>query len=113
MNWAMDELEARARAQLGTLQDFGERLDLLASRETSADGLVTVEVDGSGALIGLWLSDGANELGAVTLGDRIVATAALAAQDVFARRAQVLADLHSVLTDQLGARPSTTRLDNL
>ncbi|MGV9857449.1 YbaB/EbfC family DNA-binding protein [Gordonia sp. NPDC003425] len=106
MTWAMDELEARARAQLGTLADFGDRLGSLSVRQTSDDDLITVEVDGTGALTGLWFADGANELGASRLGDQIVATAALAAQRVFARRAALTEEFTTAFGEQLGIGPT-------
>lgn len=89
MNWAMDELQARASAQLGRLQDFSEQLADIRVRETDNDDVVTVEIDGNGALTGLWLSDGANELGGIRLGERIVSTALLGAQRAFAKRAAI------------------------
>ncbi|MGV9713778.1 YbaB/EbfC family nucleoid-associated protein [Gordonia sp. NPDC003424] len=85
----MDELEARARAQLNRLHELDESLSGIEVRETSVDDLVAVEVDGVGALTGLWLAPGANELGGTRLGDLIVATAARAAQRAFAVRAAV------------------------
>lgn len=48
MSWAMDELEARANAQLDGLYEFNEKLTAILVRETSPDDLVTAEVDGNG-----------------------------------------------------------------
>lgn len=71
---------------------------------TSPDGLVTAEADGSGALTGLWFADGANELGEDRLGEKVVATAALAAQRVFARRAALIENFTSSFGEQVGRR---------
>ncbi|MGC4933624.1 YbaB/EbfC family DNA-binding protein [Gordonia sp. DT30] len=92
MNPAMDELESRAATQLGRLHDFADGLARIRVRETSADDLITVEVDGSGAMTGLWFADGANELGGARLGSATVATAMLAAQRAFAGRAALTED---------------------
>lgn len=104
MTGAMDELEARARAQLGHLADFGDRLAALSVRESSPDGLVTAEVDGSGALTGLWLGEGANDLGEVRLGEQIVATALLGAQRAFAARAALTEEFTAAFAEQLESR---------
>ena len=106
MSWAMDELEARAARQLDGLRTFQENLEAITVTVTSADGLVTAEVDAKGALIDLRLERGANELGAARLGEQIVATAALAAQRVYARVAAVTEDFNESFGDMLGARPA-------
>lgn len=87
MTWAMDELEARAAVQLGRLRDFGEAMSSIRVRESDSDDVISVEVDGNGALVGLWMTDGANELGATGLGERIASVALIAAQRAFAQRA--------------------------
>lgn len=83
----MDELQARARRQLDGLHDFQDGLASILVREESADGLVTVAVDGNGALRELRLAPGIDRLGGAGVGAAIVSTAALAAQRAFARRA--------------------------
>lgn len=90
----MDDLEARANTQLDRLHELHESLSAISVRETSDDKLVTVEVDGSGALTGLWLASGANDLGGARLGELIVATAAHAAALAFAR--------HVAITEEFG-----------
>lgn len=106
MSWAMDELEARANAQLNSLHDVQERLAAISVRETSPDDLVTVEVDGVGALTGLWLAPGANELGGRRLGDLIVSMSALAAQRAFARQAAITSDFTEAFSDLVESRPT-------
>ncbi|MGW0039062.1 YbaB/EbfC family DNA-binding protein [Gordonia sp. NPDC003376] len=105
MTWPMDELEARAAAQLGRLREFGEQLARIRVRETSADDTVTIEVDGNGALLGLWLADGMDRLGGTRLGETVVTTAALAAQRAFAARAALTEDFTDSFTELVGTRP--------
>lgn len=106
MSWAMDELEARAHAQLNGLYALGEDLGAISVRERSADDLVTVEVDGTGALTGLWLAPRATALGGRRLGEQIVATAALAAQRAFARRAAITEDFTESFGELCNFRPA-------
>lgn len=105
MTWAMDDLEARANAQLNSLHDVNERFAAISVRETSPDDLITVEVDGVGALTGLWFAPGANELGGPRLGETIVATAGLAAQRAFAQRAAITEDFNESFAELLDSRP--------
>ena len=107
MSWAMDELEARAHAQLNSLYELNERYAAISVRETSADDLVTAEDDGVGALTGLWLAPGANEMGGPRLGEQIVATAALAAQRAFAKRASITEEFNESFGDLVNSRPRT------
>lgn len=109
MSWAMDDLEARANAQLDRMYDVSERLGAITVRETSTDDLVTAEVDAVGALTGLWLADGANELGPTRLGEQIVATAALAAQRVFGQRATITEEFTTTFGELLDERPAAPR----
>ncbi|MYR08828.1 YbaB/EbfC family DNA-binding protein [Gordonia sp. SID5947] len=105
MGWAMDELESRANAQLNSMYELSEKLVAISVRETSSDDLVTVEVNGFGALTGLSLAPGANDLGGPRLGEEIVGTAALAAQRAFARRALITQEFNESFAELLGSRP--------
>ena len=105
MTWGMDELEARARAQLSRMQDFSDRLGAITVRETSPDGLVSIEVDGVGGVREIVLSPHADRLGAARLGETVVATAALAAQRAFAQRARVTEEFAESFAELLGSRP--------
>ncbi|MBD0022778.1 YbaB/EbfC family DNA-binding protein [Gordonia pseudamarae] len=105
MNWEIDELESRARTQLSRMQDFSDRLGAIAVRETSPDGMVSIEVDGVGGVRGIELSPQAGRLGASRLGETIVATAALAAQRAFARRARITEEFTESFAELLGSRP--------
>jgi DNA-binding protein YbaB len=106
MSWAMDELEARARAQLDRLRDVNEQLAAISVRESSSDDRVTAEVDGLGALTGLWFSPAAHDLGAEKLGGLVVATAAAAAGHAFSKRALVLEDFNESFADLVASRPT-------
>ena len=101
----MDELESRAASQLGRLHDFSDGLRRISVRESSTDDLITVEVNGNGAMTGLWLGSGANELGATALGETIVATATRAAQRAFARRAALTEDFADSFAELVQSRP--------
>ncbi|NDZ94229.1 YbaB/EbfC family DNA-binding protein [Streptomyces sp. SID6673] len=107
MSWAMDELEARANAQLNSMYELNEKFAAISVRETSADDLVTVEVDGVGAMTGLWLAPGANEVGGRRLGELIVGTAALAAQRAFAKRALITEEFNESFAELLDSRPGS------
>ncbi|MFW0784081.1 YbaB/EbfC family DNA-binding protein [Gordonia sp. CPCC 206044] len=85
----MDELEARARTHLDRLSALAERYAAISVRETSPDERVTAEVDGVGALTGLWLAPGACD---DDLGPRIVEVATAAAHLALARRALITAE---------------------
>ena len=109
MSSAMDELEARARAQLDGLREVNEKLAAISVRETSPDDRVTAEVDGVGALTGLWFGATAPDLGATELGNLVVATASAAAAAAFTRRAEVLEDFNESFTELVASRPGAAR----
>ncbi|PXW31034.1 YbaB/EbfC family nucleoid-associated protein [Nocardia sp. 348MFTsu5.1] len=107
MSSAMDELEARARAQLDRLHEVNERLTAIAARETSPGDHVTAEVNGIGELTGLWFAPSAPQLGAGPLGDLIVSTAGVAAGRAFARRAEILEEFNESFADLVNSRPAS------
>lgn len=102
MTWAMDDLMARANGQLEALYGVQESIGTLRIAEESDDGHVRVEVDGSGGLVGLWLSPTAARLGAAGLAQVIVATATTAAHRALAARASLTADFLARFADQIG-----------
>lgn len=104
MSWAMDELEERAQAQLDRIHEYNEALQGISVRTSSPDGLVTAEVDAAGALVGLWLAPGANDLGTRQLGEHIVNTAALAAQRAFAQVAVATENFTETFGELLATR---------
>lgn len=104
MHWAMDELQARAHAQLNALRDYSENLDRVRVRASSENGLVTAEVNGAGGLVGLQLSPDATAVG----GQRLGAAAALAAQRAFARRAALTDEFRTSFADMTGTEQEAT-----
>ncbi|HEY9313268.1 YbaB/EbfC family nucleoid-associated protein [Williamsia sp.] len=111
MSSAMDELEARARAQLDRLLEVNERLAAISARETSPGDHVTAEVNGVGELTGLWFASTAPQLGAGPLGDLIVSTAGVAAARAFARRAEVVEEFNESFADLVNSRPASMSAD--
>lgn len=99
-------MEARARTQLSRMQDFADGLGAIRVRETSPDGMVSVEVDGVGGVREIALAPGADRLGAPRLGETVVATAALAAQQAFAQRTRMTEEFTESFAELLGSRPA-------
>lgn len=75
-----ESLIARVIKQRDLLQAMNEHLKSISVRVTSKDQSVSVEVDGMGAMTGLWLTDGAYRHGADGLSKLIVDTAQAAAK---------------------------------
>jgi DNA-binding protein YbaB len=71
---------ARVIEQRNLLQALDEHCRSISARVTSRDESVSVEVDGFGAMTGLWLRPQALKLGRDALAKLIVDTAAAAAQ---------------------------------
>lgn len=102
MTWAMDDMMARATAQLDALYGVQESIGALRVTEESDDGHVRVEVDGSGGLVGLRLAPSAARLGPVGLAEAIVATATTAAHRALARRASLTTEFLDRFADLTG-----------
>src|SRR4051812_27735211 len=75
-----DSLIARIALQRDLVQSMNEHCKSIAARVTSRDGAVSVEVDGLGAMTGLWLGQFANRHGADGLAKLIIDTAHAAAK---------------------------------
>jgi hypothetical protein len=75
-----DSLIARIVEQNNLLQALDEHCRSVSARVTSRDQSVSVEVDGLGAMTGLWLRPQALGLGRDALAKLIIDTAAAAAQ---------------------------------
>ena len=103
MSWAMDELEARARRQLDSLNSVNERLAGVSVEETSPAGEVRVVVDGAGSLLDLSLSGRIGNLSGKQLEALIVATANVACQKAFAKRARIISDFNDEFADLVSA----------
>lgn len=99
-------MQARAAAQLGRLQDFADDLGAIRVRTSSDDGLVTVESDAAGSMTGLWLDEGVGVLDGRRLGEVIVATATVAAQQAFAQRAAATDDFTASFTELVHPPPA-------
>ncbi|MFI6870178.1 YbaB/EbfC family nucleoid-associated protein [Nocardia sp. NPDC050406] len=85
-----DELEARVRQRMYRFQELGDELGAVRGRETSADGAVTVEVDGNGALLDLDFSSEISRLSPDEFERTVVDTANAAARNAFAKRAALV-----------------------
>lgn len=81
-----DSVLARIIRQRDLVRVMSEQCESLTARVSSRDGTVTVEVDGSGSMTGLWLTEGASHRGADLLSRHIVETADAAARVVQARQ---------------------------
>jgi DNA-binding protein YbaB len=90
MNRPLDDLVARADRALDVVHTASDQLASIRVTHTSRDGVVTVCVDGAGALTTLDLADDLTGITASQLGASIVETAAHAAADALARRHAIL-----------------------
>lgn len=81
-----DAVLARVVKQRDLLAAMHEHCQSISARVTSRDRTVSVEVDGFGAMTGLWLSSRAGQLGSEALATLIVETAAAAAQHALERQ---------------------------
>jgi DNA-binding protein YbaB len=90
MSEAMDALVARAQRQLDRMRDLGDRMARVRARAASADGAVTVEVDGNGALVDLELSAAVSRLTPTEFEQAVVTTARAAAAQAFAARGELV-----------------------
>jgi DNA-binding protein YbaB len=94
-----DSLVARMVAQRDLLQEMDERCSSISGHATSPDESVSVDVDGMGAMTGLWLEPHALELEPDTLAKLIVDTAAAAAQVAVDRQNVVVEELNDRMRD--------------
>jgi DNA-binding protein YbaB len=78
-----DSLVARMVAQRDLLQEMDDRFSSISAHVASPDESVSVEVDGLGAMTGLWLGPRALELEPDALAQLIVDTATSAARVAF------------------------------
>ena len=79
MTGLADSLIARIVKQRDLVAAMNDHCKSISARVTSRDRNVSVEVDGDGAMTGLWLGPGAHRLGADALAKLIVETAHAAA----------------------------------
>ena len=86
MSSLADSILARVAKQRDLMLAATDECRSTKVRVTSKDKAVSVEVDASGAMTGLWLTSQAQKLGADALAALIVQTAAAAAQAVLERQ---------------------------
>jgi hypothetical protein len=96
-----DSLIARIVRQRDLVAAMDDHCKSIAARVTSRDQNVSVEVDGYGAMTGLWLGPSAHRLGADALAKLIVETAHAAAR--------VAADRQGFLSEEFGRRMNELR----
>jgi DNA-binding protein YbaB len=80
-----ESLIARITKQRDLIQAMDEHCKSISARVTSRDGSVSVEVDGLGAMTGLWLADSAYRQGPEALAKLIVDSAHAAATEAMNR----------------------------
>jgi DNA-binding protein YbaB len=100
-----DSLIARIVKQRDLVAAMDDHCQSIAARVTSRDQNVSVEVDGFGAMTGLWLGPNAHKLGRDALAKLIVETAQAAAR--------VAADRQKYLTEEFGSRMQKLRQEPL
>ncbi|WP_319446553.1 MULTISPECIES: hypothetical protein [unclassified Mycobacterium] len=101
MTGLADALIARIVKQRDLVAAMDEHCRSISARVTSRDQNVSVEVDGYGAMTGLWLGAGAHKLGADALAKLIVETAQAAAGVATVR--------HGFLSDEFRSRMDELR----
>jgi len=89
-----DSLIERMVAQRDLLQEIDERCSSISGQATSPDDLVSVEVDGLGAMTALWLDPDALAQEPHILAKLIVTTAAAAAQVAVDRQNTMVEELN-------------------
>lgn len=94
----MDELIARVQQQVYRLTDLQEAMARIVVGATSADGSVTVEVDGNTAPVGLRLTDAVHEMSPADFEKVLVETARAAAARAIAEKAELIQTFNSQST---------------
>lgn len=89
---------ARIAMQRDLMSAMHEHCQSISARVTSRDGTVSVEVDGLGAMTGLWLGQHAYRNGAGALAKLIVDTADAAAKVALARQDYLIKEFNQRLT---------------
>ncbi|WP_405179635.1 YbaB/EbfC family nucleoid-associated protein [Nocardia sp. NBC_01377] len=94
----MDELVAAAQRRVDRIRELGERMSAVRVRESSPDGVVTVTVDGNGALLDLVLTSEVNRWTPEQFDEAIVGTARRAAGLAFARCGDLVTGFNDVMS---------------
>ncbi|EOM75442.1 YbaB/EbfC family DNA-binding protein [Rhodococcus rhodnii] len=87
----IDAIVERVQNQVAVLDQALGDLQGVRGRASSPDGLVTAEVDGNGALVGLWIDDAVARHDAAHVAMLVTQTASRAAADASAHREQLMA----------------------
>ncbi len=95
MSAEMDALVNQATEKLEHLEEALDSLQKIRARHSTDDGSVTADVDGNGALVGLWLDESITEKAAKDVGELITAASQEAAQLAAQKRAEVLDRLNA------------------
>jgi hypothetical protein len=106
MTGLADSLIARIVKQRDLTAAMDDHCQTISARVTSRDRNVSVEVDGYGAMTGLWIGPNAHKLGADALAKLIVETAQAAAK-VAAERQGFLSEEFSRRMRELRQAPLT------
>lgn len=94
MSGLADAVIARVLKERDLLQALDEHCRSISARVTSRDKSVSVEIDGLGAMTGLWLGPQAHKLGPKALAKLIVDTAQAAAQITVDRQNFLIAEFN-------------------
>ncbi|MBH0777457.1 YbaB/EbfC family nucleoid-associated protein [Nocardia bovistercoris] len=94
MSAEMDALVANATAKLEALEAALYGLKQVRGQHTTEDGVVTVEVDSDGALVGLTLSEGVTSMAPTDVSQLIIWACRQASEDAGAQRSKVVATLN-------------------
>lgn len=94
MSGEMDALVGGVANQLEALESTLAGLRKLRARYTSEDGSCTAEVDGEGALTGLWLAESVTSRPPAEVAQLMLWTSQRAAAEATAQRAKILAELN-------------------
>lgn len=96
---SMEELEERVRRRVYRMQDLSEQLAAIRVRESAAGGAVTVELDGTGALVNLVLTEQISSLSSKEFEDAVVDAADAAAQRAMARHAELIREFNNEMAE--------------
>jgi hypothetical protein len=99
----VDSLIARIIKQRDLIQAMDDHCKSIIARVTSRDMSVTVEVDGLGAMTGLWLGESAYGKGVDALAKLIIDCAQAAAKEALDRQSYLLKEF----TERFGALRQT------
>jgi DNA-binding protein YbaB len=107
MSAEMDALVERATAKLEHLEQALDGLNRVRGEFTTEDGAITAEVDGNGALSGLWLAESVTEMQARELGRLITSACQQAAAVAGEQRSKILATLNDGFAETEAAGAAT------